>query len=81
MKDKEKALEIANKQKKYYGDPQYIMRMENWSVHECYKSAMQAMQWKEQQMIDKACEWLIKGGYFVNNTETIEDFKKYMKGE
>lgn len=36
---------------------------------------------KEQQMIDKACEWLIKGGYFVNNTETIEDFKNYMKGE
>lgn len=60
MKDKEKALEIANKQKKYYGNPQYEMRDENWSVHECYQSAMQAMKWKDEQLViaakDSFCE-------------------------
>lgn len=49
MKDEEKAIEIANKEKKYYGNPQYEMRDENWSVHECYKSAIQAMKWKDEQ--------------------------------
>lgn len=28
--------------------------------------------------LDKACEWLEDGGYFVNNTETIEDFRTAM---
>lgn len=31
--------------------------------------------------IEKACEWLKHGGYFVNNTETLEDFKKAMEEE
>lgn len=130
MENEKKALDIANKQKKYYGNPQYEMRDENWSVHECYQSAMQAMQWKDeqykereeglletinaleirlqktqdsgmyffdkynvqkQQMIDKACKFLKSYrqdtpdglGYFAGivNDKTIEDFKKYMKGE
>lgn len=29
--------------------------------------------------IEKVCEWLKKGGYFVNNTETMEDFRKAME--
>lgn len=33
----------------------------------------------DKTMINKACEWLIKGGYFVNNNETIEDFRKAME--
>lgn len=49
MENEKKALDIANKQKKYYGNPQYEMRDENWPVHECYQSAMQAMQWKDEQ--------------------------------
>ena len=32
--------------------------------------------WADKTMIDKACKWLLKGGYFVNNTETINDFNK-----
>ncbi len=31
--------------------------------------------------IDKVCKWLEKGGYFVNNTETIEDFRNAMMNE
>lgn len=33
----------------------------------------------KKEIISKACEWLLKGGYFVNNTETINDFKKAME--
>lgn len=32
-----------------------------------------------KEVISKACDWLLKGGYFVNNTETINDFKKAME--
>ena len=35
--------------------------------------------WADKTIIDKACKWLLKGGYFVNNTETINDFKKAME--
>lgn len=33
----------------------------------------------DKTIIDKACEWLLKGGYFVNSNETIEDFRKAME--
>lgn len=35
--------------------------------------------WADITMIEKACKWLLKGGYFVNNTETINDFKQAME--
>ena len=35
--------------------------------------------WADKTIIDKACNWLLKGGYFVNNTETINDFKRAME--
>lgn len=35
--------------------------------------------WADKTMIDKACEWLEKGGYFVNSNETINDFRKAME--
>lgn len=35
--------------------------------------------WADKAMIEKACKWLLKGGYFVNNTETIDDFKRAME--
>lgn len=44
--------------------------------------------WKEQQMIDKACEWLKEYGgvywmddYDLPTDELVNDFKKAMKGE
>lgn len=36
--------------------------------------------WADKTMLDRACEWLQDGGYFVNSNETIEDFRKAMKG-
>ena len=35
--------------------------------------------WADKTMIEKACKWLLEGGYFVNNTETIDDFKRAME--
>lgn len=34
----------------------------------------------DRTMLDRACEWLKNGGYFVNSNETIEDFRKAMEG-
>lgn len=31
------------------------------------------------EFIEKACKWLLEGGYFVNNTETIDNFKQAME--
>lgn len=36
--------------------------------------------WADKTMLDRACEWLKNGGYFVNSNETIEDFRKAMEG-
>lgn len=44
-----------------------------------FESFMRGAKWADKTMIDKACEWLLRGGYFVNNTETIEDFRKAME--
>lgn len=38
-------------------------------------------EWADRTMLDRACEWLKNGGYFVNSNETIEDFRKAMEGE
>lgn len=43
------------------------------------KAFIRGAKWADETMIDKACEWLIKGGYFVNSNETIEDFRKAME--
>lgn len=42
-------------------------------------SIIEGVEWADKTIIDKACDWLLKGGYFVNNTETINDFKRAME--
>lgn len=37
-------------------------------------------EYADRTMLDRACKWLQDGGYFVNSNETIEDFRKAMKG-
>jgi hypothetical protein len=44
-----------------------------------YESFIFGAEWADETMIKKACEWLTKGGYFVNNSEIIEEFKKAME--
>ena len=52
MTDLEKAIELARKHEGLFG-----MR----NREECCVAACQEMaEWKEQQMIEKACEWLRK---------------------
>ena len=39
----------------------------------------EAMLRQKKVIIEKATQWLIRGGYFVNSNETIEDFRKAME--
>lgn len=41
---------------------------------------IEGAEWADKTMIEKACKWLLRGGYFVNNAETIDDFKRAMEG-
>lgn len=53
-----------------------LIEKANQAVTQSFENGANFM---KQEMIKKACKWLISGGYFVNSTETIEDFKKYME--
>lgn len=64
MTDLEKAIELARKHEALYG-----MRNRD----ECCVAACQEMaEWKKQQMIDKACEWLGKNIIKYRNWEYNE---------
>ena len=85
MANEEKAKEIAELHE--------IIYIANAGEHgssylECYSSAMQMAEWKEQQMIEKACEWLERNAdkyvasYGFPTYQTgllIMDFKKAME--
>lgn len=43
------------------------------------KAFIEGAKWADKIMLEKACKWLLEGGYFVNNTETIDDFKRIME--
>ena len=66
-------MSIIDKANKYIGHPR--------EVDEGYEVSMRRTAYAQgyQDAIDKACEWLIRGGYFVNSNETIEDFRKDME--
>ena len=66
-------MNIIDKANKYIGHPR--------EVDEGYEVSMRRTAYAQgyQDAIDKACEWLIRGGYFVNSNETIEDFRKAME--
>ena len=47
-----------------------------------YNSAMEMAEWKEQQMIDKACEWLIENYPTIDGGELyifIKNFRQAME--
>lgn len=63
-------------------------QIQNYAYNNCiaedvddtsYSLIVSAIEWADETMIEKACKWLLDGGYFVNNTETIDDFKQAMK--
>ena len=52
----------------------------DWDALECFRVGYkEGAQWADKTVIEKACQWLIRGGYFVNSNETIEDFRKAME--
>lgn len=57
----------------------YIKGLPQTSAHQAI--FVEGAEWADKTMLDRACEWLENGGYFVNSNETIEDFRKAMEGE
>lgn len=72
MTQEEKALEIGRK--RYF---------DTMNPNEAaYKASIQMAKWKEQQMIDKACEWLKQQEEMIGisfENDFIERFKKAME--
>lgn len=68
--------EIRQEARKYFDDYLNGLKGEVLTVQQTFEDAAK---WADKTMIEKACDWLLKGGYFVNNTETINDFKKAME--
>ena len=54
-------------------------KTESPDFHDAINDFYYGAKWADKTMIEKACNWLLKGGYFVNNTETINNFKKAME--
>lgn len=67
----------------YIGHPQDLE--EDICITNMRNDFIEGVKWADKHpkeglvSIDKVCDWLLKGGYFVNNTETINDFKKAME--
>ena len=78
-KDEDKALEIANKQKKYYGNPQYEVRKEYFSTSECFRSAMEMAKFKDEQFSIERKQLIEKANQAV--TQSFENGAIFMKQE
>ena len=89
-----KAKEIADNNKRCYIEGEIGWGLtEKSSYDECYDSALEAIEWKEQQMIDKACDFINQHFCITSNdrarskeeyynlTELTRDFIKAMEGE
>lgn len=78
-------VEAVKRAKGYYGEDTLETRI-------AYSSFLDGCEWKEQQMIEKACEWLkdnindylvwydFREECRVNKDELLCNFKKAMKG-
>lgn len=87
MTNEEKAREIASKYERW--------NQEDDESYGAYNGAIEMAQWKEKQMIEKACEWLedmacyyahweydgdtYEREIIFNTKKFIEDFKKAME--
>jgi hypothetical protein len=97
ISNEQKAIQIAanNRINYYEGEPGWGVNVSS-SEQECYESAMQAMQWKDeqhekekQQWIDKVCEWIKEhNGDYISivpndhlTSNFYDDLRKSMKGE
>lgn len=83
MTDEEKAREIAKNDALYGKDPD-----NNSKTDECYIAALEMAAWKEEQMIEKAVEWLKKNLTYIHPRKGTEEcivniskFKEAMKND
>jgi len=79
MTNEEKALKLADLCKVPDDEDRYFIS----NRCEIYDKCLEMAAWKEQQMIEKAVEWLEPvfkdlAGYYCGG-DLIEDFKKVMK--
>lgn len=86
MKHSEKTLQEELNKEWEEIKPLNAIEYANWI--EDYKSKIESKYFElfkkareedKQRLINEACRWLLKGGYFVNSNETINDFKKAME--
>ena len=69
----EKIIEIAQRHHRIYDD--YYD-----SMQECIDSAIEAAEWKEQQLIEKAAKWIrLHIHMYENEYQAVIDFKKAME--
>ena len=94
-----KAKELASKYARQYHHNSYPEQSSNgefvFSNEEIENACNKMAEWKEEQMIQKAVEWLydniigmldnnvpyVQSTYDVSKNEFIKDFKQAMKGE
>lgn len=73
-----------NKRAEEYGK-QYARMSTSYEAYaekeDVIKAYTQGAKEQQQIIIEKTANWLKHGGYFVNNTETLEDFIKAMEKE
>ena len=77
-------FEFTDEFEAMYNESERIYNEEYSTGEFCHEQSFkwgfqEGFQFSNKKMIDKACEWLIRGGYFVNSNETIEDFCKAME--
>lgn len=83
MTNEDKAREIANNNCTHICTAECSEESYFSSEIDCYKAAMEMAEWKEKQMIDKACEWLESSlendlGYY-GAADFVDSFRKAME--
>ena len=87
LKGKPEELQKNNRWVYYTGEPVHRLR-ETTSEKECYKSAIEAIEWAEKRFISDVCEWIeTNGGLYidydengaeVNTAKMIRDLRSYI---
>lgn len=82
MTNEEKAHEIAIEVVKNTTSIAGLLGRSGLAISEIEESALKMAKWKDQQLIDKACDWLMEienGTTITNINDFVEDFRKAME--
>ena len=84
MTQEEKARQLSNNDYLTEDDKELCPSEDTKIRINSYWASLKMAEWKEQQMIDKACEWLEKNiaeATGIDSYTIIESFKQAMKEE